>query len=501
MAQRRYPVVAVLTAVVLACTAMGQGAGVVRAGVPDEAPASPSDFNGDGYADLAVGAPGNARGRGLVNVIPGGSDGLRGTAGTSLSQASLQVAGTAGRGAFGTALASADFNRDGYADLAVGSPSENGRAAATGGVSVFYGSSKGLQASGGQHWPAASSGLPTGCRRLGIALAAGDFDGNGYPDLAMGADDPGAVLVVRGSTAGLSQAGVVLAAETYTGGRYGNALAAGDLNGDGAAELIVGAPGHDASTDWSGAVFVHAGSRTGLSTTARLVTPDAVGITDAGSSDFGGTLGTGDFDTDGFEDLAIGAAEAGMGGLVAVLPGSAAGVNPSAAVLWTQDSPGVPGVSEIHDSLGGALAAGDVVGDAADDLVIGIPGERLDGRRGRQHGAVLVIPGMAGSGLSATGARGWTRDTQGVPGKPVLSDRFGAALAIANYTGSAAADLVIGTPGQSFRPYADGGGSITLLPGEAHGLTSSGSAVWSQASPGIAGSPGYHDHFGAALTP
>ncbi|HEX5335423.1 MAG TPA: FG-GAP-like repeat-containing protein [Propionicimonas sp.] len=501
MGQRRSAVFAVLTSTALACAALtGPGATVSQARVPERVPAAPSDFNGDGYADLAVGAPGNNRGNGVVNVIPGGAHGLRGKASTAWSQNSPGVAGVADRDAFGAAVASADFNRDGYADLAVGSPNDSRGASSTGGVNVLYGSAKGLKGTGGQYWQPASSGLPAGSR-FGIALATGDFDRDGYPDLAMGQSDPGRVLVVRGSPAGLGQAGLTLAAEPYATGFYGESLAAGDLDGDGFDELIVGAPLHDASSDWAGAVFIHAGSASGLAAAATLVTPSDVGVADAGSSDFGRTISTGDFNADGFDDLAVGAADGMVAGFVAVVPGSVVGAALSAAVIWTQETDGVPGVSETRDSFGGALAAGNVTGDAADDLVIGIPGEQLAKRKGRGHGAILVVPGKVGSGLTSTGARGWTRDTPGVPGKPVLADEFGAALAIANYTGSSALDLTIGTPGQIFRPLADGGGSITLLPGSAHGLTATGSAVWSQASKGIAGSPGYHDNFGAALTP
>lgn len=503
MERRRFALLAVVSVAVLTCTAMAPGAATAPAKVPDREPAAPSDFNGDGYADLAVGVPGNLRGNGLVHVIPGGADGLRGSASTHWSQSSSGVAGSADHDSFGFVVASADFNRDGFADLAVGSPLDDLSASPTGGVNVLYGSPDGVKGAGSQYWRAASSGMPVVADRFGIALAIGDFDGDGYADLAMGAPEPGAVLVVRGSAGGLSQEGVVLAGEPSAGASYGRALAAGDLNGDGADELIVGAPLHDGTTGWAGAVFVHSGSPVGLSADGTLVTAPDVGIAAgvAESAYFGAAIRTGDFDADGFDDLAVGAPDAVLGGLVAVLPGSATGAVASAAVLWTQGSPGIPGSSEAGDSFGGALATGNVSGDAADDLVIGVPGERLTGRRGRSHGAVLVLPGQVGSGLTTVGARRWTRDTPGVVGTAALGDRFGSALAIANYAGSSAADLAIGTPGQIFPPYADSGGSLTLLLGTSMGVTGTGSRVWSQESPQIAGRPGYDDRFGGSLTP
>ena len=83
---------AVLTSAALACWALtGPGATVAMARVPERVPATPPDFNGDGDADLAVGAPGNNRGNGIVNVIPGGPHGPRGKASTAGVQGASPV--------------------------------------------------------------------------------------------------------------------------------------------------------------------------------------------------------------------------------------------------------------------------------------------------------------------------------------------------------------------------------------------------------------------------
>ena len=124
---------------------------------------------------------------------------------------------------FGAALTAGDFNGDGYADLAIGVPGEdivNNSEDDGGAVNVIYGSANGLIAAGNQLWDQGSTsiaGAPEAGDRFGRALTAGDYNGDGYADLAIGVpfedidnnseDDGGAVNVIYGSSNGLTAAG------------------------------------------------------------------------------------------------------------------------------------------------------------------------------------------------------------------------------------------------------------------------------------------------------
>jgi hypothetical protein len=488
----------------MACTSLSV-ATVSKAQVPEGDRAAPSDFNGDGYADLAIGAPMNGSADGLVTVIPGSATGLLGTSSSNWDQDTPGIAGTRGKHRFGTALASDDFNRDGFADLAVGAPSDAGVSPGSGSVTVVYGSSTGLTSAGNQYWLVGpTEGLPAAGDRFGIALAAGDFDGDGYPDLAVGEPDPGVVLVLKGSAAGLSATGMVLASDQRADSSYGRALAAGDVNADGLCDLIVGAPQwYDAVG--AGAVFVHLGSPTGPSTEPTLVEPADVGISEPGSNlEFGKVMTVGDFDADGFGDLALGRSDGVPE--VMVVPGSASGPVPGATKTVSQRFPGLPAPSAGSSGFGTALAAGQLSGDAADELVIGVPGQSLQQRTYHGNGMVVVLQGTAGTGLSLAGVRVWTRDSPGVPGVARIGERFGAALAIANFSGSGDNDLAIGAPGQSVNTGMAGmgrvsAGGVTLLPGAPTGVTSAASQVWTQGSPGLSGRAAHGEEFGAALAP
>jgi hypothetical protein len=149
----------------------------------------------------------------------------------------------------------ADFNNDGFADLAVGVFGEN----PGGAVNVLYGTASGLTGTGSQFLTQDSPGVPGGSEpgdSFGEALAVGDFDGDGFADLAVGVGfedlgaivDAGAVNVLYGTTSRLTGTGSQLFTQDSPGvgssaegeDDFGGTLVAGDFDGDGFADLAVG---------------------------------------------------------------------------------------------------------------------------------------------------------------------------------------------------------------------------------------------------------------------
>ncbi|MBP2704079.1 FG-GAP repeat protein [Microbispora sp. RL4-1S] len=295
---------------------------------------------------------------------------------------------------------------------------------------------------------------------FGSALARGDFDGDGCADLAIGAseesfgprvpgaDGHGVVHILYGGPGGLGRAKAVdvtrLGREHGTD-RFGAALAAGDLDGDGDDELVVGAPG----LDGGGAVGVFGLRHRSVYGTGTLITESTGWVgQDAGATDeFGAALATGDFDGDGDAELAVGAPGGGGqrsgSGVVTVID-----VRGRRAGVYTQESPDIKGSGEKWDAFGAALASGDFNADGRDDLAVGVPGEDLSARqRGMDYGdgVVDVLYGTP-RGLSAIGGEVWSQTI--LKGTPRYFDRFGTSLAAGDLNGDGDDELVVGVPGE-----------------------------------------------------
>ncbi len=357
----------------------------------------------------------------------------------------------------------------------------------------------------------------------GGAAVSGDFNGDGFDDLAIGvpgetpgltfATGAGAVVVVPGSPSGLDTGASVILTQGSNGVKdtpeagdgFGSALAAGDFNGDNRDDLAVGVPGEDVgSVADAGAVNVIYGTASGLGSGGKNQlftqdTPGAANVAERGDR-FGASLAAAGLGKSSQADLAVGVPGEGIGtaagaGAVNVLYGSSTGLATTGNQFWSQNTTGIADTAEPGDAFGFALAAKNLGHSTQADLAIGAPGEDIGPNP--DGGAVHVIYGTA-KGLAKAGSQRWTQNTPGVLDQVDPVDGFGSALAAADFGNGGPADLAIGVPSENLSVRDQG--AVNVLYGSASGgLTATGNQLWSRDDPNVSGTGGPGDRFGSTL--
>jgi hypothetical protein len=257
------------------------------------------DVNGDGYADLVVGAPRNDAGgadAGQATLYLGGA--------VPDATADLTLTGAAANDRFGYTVAGVgDVNGDGYGDLAVGAILNDGGGDNAGRAYLYFG---GAVLDGGADLTL--TGAAAG-DQFGAAITGADLDGDGHTDVVVtanladvgGATDAGRAYVYLGGP-GLDAVADLTLSGAVAGDQFGiSAAGAGDANGDGHEDLLVGAYQNDAGGLDAGRVYLHYG---GPGMDAQ---PDLVLTGEAAGDGFGSAVDGVDVDGDGFHDLLVGA--------------------------------------------------------------------------------------------------------------------------------------------------------------------------------------------------
>jgi hypothetical protein len=474
------------------------------------------DFNGDGADDLATGIPFDDGITGIEladcggGVIRYGLPGLglyAGVANQFLRQTPDRDPAEEGD-LFGWALAACDFNGDGFDDLAVGVPGEHyGGDFWAGAVNIYYGAANGLHNLADAFYTQSTAGIPGDVEEsdfFGSALACGDFDANGFDDLAIGVPlesldvgegANGMVDIVPGSASGLDPGSAYsfdqdspgIPGEPEGADGFGDTLAAGDFDADGFDDLAIGATGED---DNGGAVHVLFGDLDGLRGPGSLfLNETGIGGLSEDGDGFGEALAAGDFDGDGFDDLAIGIPFEDFGpggsvpdtGQVNVVYGALGGFDLGHTQYWAHDNILGAGTSESNDKFGFAMAAGDFDRDGHDDLAVGSPGEFVTGPN---DGAATVWMGSA-AGLTSSRHRGIAAGFDGFPGSSTQHHKdFGSSLAAGDFDGDGHADLAIGAPYEDANGLGDVG-TATVLYGAlfADGFETAATDLWSATPP------------------
>jgi hypothetical protein len=411
--------------------------------------AGAGDVNGDGYDDVVIGATrydGGYEDEGKAYLYYGGASGLPGTPDWT---AEMNNEGAR----FGLSVSCAgDVNGDGYSDVIVGAPDYSNGEPSEGGAFVYYGSAIGASAT-----PDWSAELDHADSWFGVSVAsAGDVNGDGYSDVVVGAMHysdtetwQGLASMYQGSAAGLSATPnwVVVGDSAYS--HLGVWVAsAGDVNGDGYSDVIVGARGPYGFGPVEGRAFVYCGSDSGLSST-----PDWVAESPQHDTGFGCCVAcAGDVNGDGYSDVIIGAAGYDSmevnEGVAFVYYGGASGLADSPAWIGEAD--------QAYGAVGARVAGiGDQNGDGYDDVIVGA--YRYN-ELGIDDGRAFIYYGGA-YGLSAGPA--WKADAD------QAGAWFGVSVAGAgDVDGNGCLDVIVGAcmydSGQS-----DEGGAFLYLGGSA----------------------------------
>ncbi len=363
---------------------------------------SAGDVNGDGYSDVIIGAPGYDDGansaEGRVFVYYGSAAGLPAAPGNTPDDANQAGA------QFGTSVSSAgDVNGDGYSDVIIGAPGyDDGVNNEEGRVYIYHGSAAGLSAT--------PNNTPDDANQVnaqfGCAVAgAGDVNGDGYSDIIIGAErytegannSEGRIWVYHGSVSGIAASPAAVRHDANQNGAwYGNSVAsAGDVNGDGYSDVIVGSERFGNEFDEEGRIFVYHGSASGISASPNSIRDDSNQF----NARFGWSVASaGDVNGDGYSDVIVGAQQYDDGanmteGRAFVYHGSATGI--SASPNSTPDD-----ANQSNAFFGYSVAcAGDVNGDGYSDVIIGAWGYAENGNS--DEGKAFVYHGSA-SGISAS---------------------------------------------------------------------------------------------------
>ncbi len=399
--------------------------------------ASAGDVDGDGYDDVLIGSPGwddysqGEADNGIVFLVRGSLSGLQATyawyvIGTEGDQLGISVCGVG------------DVNGDGLADIALGSHQPfNGN---PGRVHVYHGRSGAMPLT----TPTITLNGPAAGSQFGSAVTGGDFNGDGYADVAVGAPNTstGSAYMYLGGPSGIAAANVWAASGTQAGERFGASLNGfGDTNGDGYTDLIVGAPYFDTPAGPftivdSGRLFEYAGSPSGGVLVFQRTWNGGANEAFASS-----VSNAGDVNGDGYGDVVVGAPNANQTiqnqGRAAVLAGSANGLT---SQLWSQLG------DEAFGGYGSSVAgAGDANGDGLSDVLVGAVFQESGGAGDR--GVARVYAGPLPPGNTPI------RTLYG----PGLTSNLGHCVANAgDVNGDGWADLVFGEPGYSDVTYRQG---------------------------------------------
>ncbi|MFI1439217.1 FG-GAP-like repeat-containing protein [Streptomyces fructofermentans] len=370
-----------------------------------------------------------------------------------------------------------DFNGDGHRDLAIGAPyqSANG-ASAAGGVVVSLGSATGLttQKIALTQSSAGVPGTPEEGDHFGISMAGGDLDGDGYADLVVGADGEdvgdyegqGSVTILWGGAKPFTSSTTTTVDNPHQWQSHGLDVAVGDFTGDSAADVAVIEPNQ---------VVVYKGG------TRESATIPAYTLTVPGAQLLNWEAAVGDVNGDGKDDLAV-TGDPGTG-------------RPGTDIYTGQE--GRPNRIQRVDDGGTAVALGDIDGDGFDDMATSLtwPGSFFVDDPSNGSGYVTVRYGSrTGFGEPVT----LHQDSTGVPGANEDGDNWGSSVAIGDITGDGMAELVVGANGEWLGDLKNAG-DVTVFHGSASGVAQSGVVRMSQDTADVPGAAETDDLFGAQV--